>query len=202
MSQTPILSTKSGHLPLTVVFAGKDFSSPAISQVRLGNTGKIELKSDDFDGPVRIGFNSSDILQIRISGRSSDAINPSVSKDTPKSICFTPTLLNPGEWIEYQLIKDGALEAPTVHARVAGHGSASIDSLAQRRKRLETTGLIMLFGGMVLVLITFWLGQEIRSWLTPICWGIVIVGGITTNRASASVWTKLPKAKKAKRAKN
>lgn len=154
MNQTPILSTGSGHLPLKVVFDGQDVSSPYITQVRLGNTGKIELKADDFDGPVRISFNNSVILQVRNSGRSSEAINPALSKPaSSKSISFTPTLLNQGEWIEYQLIMDGELETPEIYARVAGHGSASVDSLAQRTKRLEAAGLGMFFGGMVLVLV-------------------------------------------------
>lgn len=200
MSQTSILSNQSGHLPLKVVFDGKDVSSPFITHVRLGNTGKIELKADDFDGPIRISFNSSVILQVRLSGRSSTAINPTVLKDaSSKSISFTPTLLNAGEWIEYQLITDGALETPHVHARVAGHGSSDTDSLAQRRKRIELAGLIIFGGGMLLALIALWVGQGARNWLTPIGLVVVMIGLTTMNRASASVWTKPPKAKKAKR---
>lgn len=202
MSQTTILSNQSGHLPLKVVFEGKDVSSPFITQVRLGNTGKVELKADDFDGPIRISFNDSVILQVRLSGRSSEAINPAVSKDASfKSISFTPTLLNSGEWIEYQLIADGPLEAPKVYARVAGNDSSDTDSLAQRRKRIELAGLIILGGGTLLTLIGMWVGQGDENWLPAIGLVTIMIGFTTMNRASSSsVWTKLPAAKKAKRA--
>lgn len=200
MSQTPILSTSSGHLPLKVVFDGKNVSSPIISQVKLGNTGKIELKSDDFDGPVKIGFANSDILQIRISGRSTEDINPAVSKDTPKSISFTPALLNPGEWIEYQLITDGDLETPTVRARVAGHGVSAIHDQAQLTTRRQIVGVATLFGGLLLgLMLTLLASGEAKNWAQWFGWGVAAIGLIIINRAEASVWKKLPKKKKPKR---
>lgn len=94
MSQAPILSRGSSHLPLKVVYDGQDVSNPHMSVVRLGNTGKAELQSGDFDGPVRISFPNSSILQMFISGRSSEEINPTISKDSASAISFTPTLLN------------------------------------------------------------------------------------------------------------
>jgi hypothetical protein len=202
MSQTPILSAKSGHLPLKVVYDGKDVSSPIISQVKLGNTGKIELKSDDFDGPVKISFVKSDILQVLISGRSSDDINPAISEHTSKSISFTPSLLNPGEWIEYQLITDGALEVPTVRARVAGQGASAIHDRAEFTTRRQIAGVSTLFGGMILAVVLILVVQgEAKSWVPAVGWAIAIIGMVMLNRAEASAWKKLPKKKKTKRPK-
>lgn len=197
MSQTAILSNKSGHLPLQVVFNGQNVTTPYITHVRLGNTGKVELKADDFDKPVSISFDKSILLQVLVSGRSSEDIDPDLVQ-TSNSISFTPSLLNPREWIEYQLITDGQRETPTVYARVAGNGSASIDSLAQRRKRIELNGLVVSAVGLLFTVAALWL-WSVTSWLPTVGLGIIMLGYGIMHFASASAWSKFQKSKKPKK---
>lgn len=197
MSNTPILSSDSGHLPLKVVYDGKDVSSPNISVIRVGNTGKMELTSADFDGPVRIGFENSEILQVLRSGRSDEGIDLKLTKDDLKSILCRPTLLNPGEWIEFQLVTDGPLEAPTVRARVAGQASPASGSQDQRTTKFQKVGMAFIFGGFLLsILPPIFLPSDLKgdvSWFGIAC---AFVGFVIINRAEASVWKKPARKKK------
>ena len=46
-------------LPLQVVYGGREVSSPNITVLRVGNTGKAEIRSQDYAGPVEVPFQSA-----------------------------------------------------------------------------------------------------------------------------------------------
>lgn len=74
ISKTRILAHQSRALPLQVVYEGREVSSPNIIVLRVGNTGKAEILAQDYDGPVKVEFSSSQILSSTVSGQSDDAI--------------------------------------------------------------------------------------------------------------------------------
>lgn len=135
ISKTRILAHQSVDLPLQVVYAGHEVSSPNILVLRLGNTGKAEIRAEDYEGPIKIAFQSSQILSGMVSGKSDDAIDADViSSGAPNAAVFKPVLLNPGEWVDLQFVTDGPLEIPSIHSRIAGQTVAVSDAEKSRKK--------------------------------------------------------------------
>jgi hypothetical protein len=132
ISKTRIISKSSRDLPLTVEYDGLPVESPNIVVVRVGNTGKAELRAQDFDGPVRLEFARSILMSASVSKKLDESITVDFVR-ADDSISFTPTLLNAGEWIEFQFVTNGDLEAPSIHARVAGQDGRVLD--VDKRKR-------------------------------------------------------------------
>jgi hypothetical protein len=63
-----------------------------------------------------------------------DAIDVKLERTSPTSVAFTPSLLNAGEWIEFQFVTDGPIEIPKVHLRIAGHDGQPGDVAARQEK--------------------------------------------------------------------
>jgi hypothetical protein len=112
MSKVQIINFKGQSLPLKVVYDGHDVYSPNIIVFRVGNSGKAPIHRDDYDGPVRIEFTKGKLLAADVSRKFVDAIDVKVERTSPTSIAFTPSLLNAGEWIEFQFVTDGPLKFP------------------------------------------------------------------------------------------
>jgi hypothetical protein len=161
ISKTRILSRSSRALPLEVVYDGQEVDSPNIVVLRLGNTGKAEIHAGDFDGPVRIEFGDSRLLSSNVSRKLDESISVDIVQDADKSVSFTPRLLNAGEWVELQFVTDGALETPSVHARVAGQSGESLDVKRSRKKIWEPLNWLGIGVAMASPIVSFLLlGKE------------------------------------------
>jgi len=98
---------------------------PRIRVLRIKNTGKKEITSDDFVEPIRIHIPIGErIIESTITsvshsrihplgvissgyiGRTQSYIRQTQPYSTPVSIEFRPFLLNAGDWIEIQLVTD------------------------------------------------------------------------------------------------
>lgn len=199
ISATRIVSAKGRSLPLVVVYDGQEVSSPNIAAIRVGNSGKSEITVEDYDGPVRITFGQSKVLACDISERLHGRITASVTKEPPSSVVFSPTLLNPGEWLDLQIITDGPLEIPKVDARIAGQTSPVGDvAKAQAKSWLPVLYAGLAVGLGIPIVISIFFIDQARGWIVP----LVSIGLVVTFMAAIQMsrtpgWAKQPSTKKA-----
>jgi hypothetical protein len=106
---------------LNVVYRGRDVESPNILVLRIGNVGKSAIRTLDLPEPITITLHPAELLATKIVGSSHPDIdaNLHVSPSDPNVIELEPELFNKGEWIEIQIVTDGSLSDPIVHARIA-----------------------------------------------------------------------------------
>lgn len=197
ISRTRIISHQSKALPLQVVYAGQAVNSPNITVLRVGNTGKAEIHSRDFDGPVRIEFENSTLLSATVNRKFDEGIATDFDQDS-KSVTYMPPMMNAGEWVEFQLVTDGPLEVPVVHARVAGQNGASPD---MERIRVKRWGSVALCGVALSILAPIALIVLLRhEWVWIGVAGMVsgllmlVVGGNMMGRDTGG-WAKTSKGK-------
>lgn len=198
ISSTALVSFKGRSLPLKVVFDGEDVYSPNIVVLRLGNAGKKEIRSEDFDGPVRVSFDKGRLLATSVSNTSVEGITYDLDTSQENEIRIEPKLLNPREWLDIQFVTDGPLEEPRVFARVAGQLN---DIQDVERARARVWGPVLV-GGMLIAA-----GVPIVLWLSGVSMddfaGIFMVGGFGIaltaifRLANWSIWKK-PRKRKGK----
>lgn len=134
MNQTPILTADSKGLPLKIIYSGEhEVMRPNLIVVRLGNRGKVEIPSSDYDRPVRVSFSSSKLIGTQFTDGLELGLKAELTQGD-NAVSFTPPLLNRDEWFDLQFVTDGPLEVPSVTARVAGQ-SGEIGELMHLRKR-------------------------------------------------------------------
>lgn len=197
ISKTRILAHQSRALPLQVVYDGREVSSPNIIVLRVGNTGKAEIRAQDYDGLVEMEFRSSHILSSTVSGQSDDAITVDLGMEGRNAVTFSPPLLNPGEWIELQFVTDGPLEIPKIHSRVAGQSGTASDVEKNRKKVWQS----VYWGALGIMVVTpsissFLFGKDEvvpAILLLALSVGLMIWAG--SQMRTSSGWAKQPKEK-------
>lgn len=103
---------------------------PRIVKIHIRNTGKKPIEDSDFKEPIKV-IASEDgsrqlpglIVDLRVTRTSHPGIHPPtyVSVGTEDTRSFTPALLNPGDWLEVQVIADKTGDPPlTVTSWIKG----------------------------------------------------------------------------------
>lgn len=145
--------------PMQVVINEETVTNPNLVVVRIHNLGKSEIRDVDFDGPIQIAFRKSRLVSVYVGS------DTSLNGFTIEGglLTFTPTLLNPGEWIELQIVNDGRLENPAIKARIAGLSGPMINVKRTMRRLfpryLSVAGrtvnilLILLGGSFILIML-------------------------------------------------
>jgi len=106
---------------LNVVYKNQEVANPNIVVLRVGNLGKSAILRSDLPEPIRIMLHDTKLVATEIVARSNPDVKASLdtSADDPNVVELDPELFNKGESLEVQLVTDGELSDPTVHARVA-----------------------------------------------------------------------------------
>lgn len=151
---------------------------PHLLAIRVGNTGKKEILRSDFERPLRLLLDpptrilSSDVTR-------SHPSNLSVATtigEGGQSVTIEPTLLNPGDSFDLQIITNGApRRTGLLEGRVAGLRMIGDLSTIERRRyeRPDRSGRLLL-AILVLVIVGFAVGQ----WNNGLQAVIVTVGAI------------------------
>jgi hypothetical protein len=88
--------------------------NPRISNFHIRNTGRRAIDAEDFAKPITVEVPRtppSCIVDVHVTGVSSDGIHPCGSiPDPPKGL--KPVLMNPGDWIEVQVLTDAGPADP------------------------------------------------------------------------------------------
>jgi len=148
-----------GRTPIKVVYGEQNVKNPNIIVLRIANAGRREIRVDDFDQPITVQFKDSRLLALDVIGQSSAGMTISFKVDTghPNRVLLNPMLLNAGEWIDLQFLTDGAIEEPSVTARIVGQTGEPFDVTAaswqgsdvMRRETAVLTLAILGIGGII-----------------------------------------------------
>jgi hypothetical protein len=87
---------------------------PRIVNYHIRNTGKRAIEAADFTNEIDIKAASGSIVAVIVTDVSREGVinSESIQLDFVPLAYFTPTLMNPKDWIEIQVITDGCPEPP------------------------------------------------------------------------------------------
>jgi hypothetical protein len=122
---------------LEISYKGHPVKAPRLLALKIVNSGKVEIRRDDFDHPLSIIIpKDSGLLSSEISDVSSEVTRPSLLIHG-EEVEVEPLLLNPGDWIELQLLVDGP-GRPQITGRIAGvHKIGDYATRLRSRRRLR-----------------------------------------------------------------
>lgn len=157
--------------PLSIDYDGVPMRTPWLATIRVVNTGKQAVEAADYVDPIRVTYERNPPFDGYVAATSRDGLwpegqsiwpaDPAAPTDSSEPLGtheIHPPLLNPGEWLEVQLLSDGDPGGLTVQAAFPDQSrpmqSAQIRGPQLRRQRLQRVFLSMLFGGAVGILVS------------------------------------------------
>jgi len=106
---------------LAVTFEGERLSDPRLLVFRIANSGKIEIRPDDFDQPLHLSVGlDAKVVTAGVVGSQPADLSVKLDKISRSIVALDPVLLNSGDWVDIQLLIDGLALEPTVNGRIAG----------------------------------------------------------------------------------
>jgi hypothetical protein len=127
---------------LAVTYGGAVVKDLHVVRIRVINSGKQAIRAGDYDVPVTITYEKDVPLDAFISHASTPELchtavqfhddGPDLD---PSKISIAPGLLNPGEWVDVQLISDGPPGEIEVRSRFADQSRAMRDVESRWGKR-------------------------------------------------------------------
>jgi hypothetical protein len=165
---------------LNVVYRDQEVASPNIIVVRVGNVGKRAIPRADIPEPIKITLSDAKLLATEIVETSNPDIKASlgVSASDQNVIELEPELFNKGEWLEIQLVTDGRLDDPAIHARVADGEVVEVLSKDNPAEKMRSSSSSILLISMTSVIIV--LGGWLFASPTPSRSGPIMALGIGT----------------------
>jgi hypothetical protein len=91
---------------------------PRIVDYRIRNTGKRAIDADDFKNPIEVKTSEGSVVDVLVTRVSHEGVLRlgSILSSSHEVGVFTPTLMNPGDWIDIQVITEGCPEPPELTA--------------------------------------------------------------------------------------
>jgi hypothetical protein len=169
---------------LNVVYRGQDVENPNILVLRIGNVGKSAIRTLDLPEPITITLHSAELLATKIVASSHPDIdaNLHVSPSHPNVIELKSELFNKGEWIEIQIVTDGSLSDPIVHARIA---DGEVVNVVTRNAPLNPGKLLAAYIAAYIAAVGLgFVFAEAFSWQSPpslwqwVIWALATIGVI------------------------
>ena len=115
---------------ITVSYGNQSIANLSKLLGRLRNTGSVPILAQDIEEPLTLSFESGRILEIEISQTHPQRIPTRTSHDD-RSATISHGLLNPGDWIEFQILVDGTVDWPRPSFRISGIPEPSVSHPAQ-----------------------------------------------------------------------
>jgi hypothetical protein len=97
--------------------------------------------------------------------------------DDANVVELEPALFNKGQWLEVQLVTDGALSGPLVHAQVADGEVVQIVTKDDSAELMKSSTSVIVMTAVIIVASNFLLGQPAPS--TILSWAIWVLGLLT-----------------------
>jgi hypothetical protein len=105
---------------LEIRLAGNKVAAPWLLSGRIVNSGSLPIEERDIELPLQLRFEKTRVLSAEISQKSHDALFAALQTDSD-SIKLQHKLLNPGDWIAFDVIFDGEpILPPKSLARISG----------------------------------------------------------------------------------
>ena len=104
---------------LSISFNGTQVNDPWTMTIAIVNTGNLPIQKDDFEEPISVTIDKTQILTSGISNLEPPNINASVTHHE-NELAISNGLLNPNDEIEVSLITDGEPTELSVRGRITG----------------------------------------------------------------------------------
>lgn len=163
-----------------VIVAAQRVAAPSLLSGRLENTGTQPIEARDIEQPIRLRLESAIVINSNIVGVSQDAIHVAITHDS-NSVAIQHGLLNPGDWIAFDVLMDGTPKGISATARISGVPSIALNRVSpgQARNRVSVIELplpamyfLLVIASLVAVLLVFGsiglfvevVGNLIKAW--------------------------------------
>lgn len=161
---------------LRVFYEGKPVSNLRLLVLRIQNTGNQPILTQDFDEPIGFTFNEGiNIIDGEIGSTKPDNLRINLTK-VDKELLLSPILFNPGDYVEVNLLIDGAMKDFRVSGRVIGvtqiktQGTLEVENL--QGTAFSVGPIAYILTGILALLATYVLLSSVvgyaRSWLESI----------------------------------
>lgn len=134
LPKRPLMSMEAGeaNVGLEVRRGDVRISTPWLISGRIENTGNRPIEEHDIEAPARIKFDRARVVGVEIVQRSQDGLFGKAAIDG-NDVIFLHKLLNPGDWMTFDVIFDGEPGTPpTASSRISG--------ITQLKQRVEQSG--------------------------------------------------------------
>jgi hypothetical protein len=120
LGQRPLLSLqRQPTQPLEVMLRGERLQAPWLLSARIENTGNQPIEAKDIEKPLELSFGSGRIVGAEVVGKRQTAIDTTVRFDE-RRVTVEHGLLNPGDWVAFDVLFDGEPGARSPSLRVSG----------------------------------------------------------------------------------
>jgi hypothetical protein len=121
LPKRPLMSMEAGAATagLEVRYGNAHIDSPWLISGKLQNTGNLPIEEHDIEVPARMRFGGGRVVGAEVTQRSQVGLFGRVNVDG-NDVVFTHKLLNPGDWIGFDIIFDGEPGLPVASSRISG----------------------------------------------------------------------------------
>ncbi|WP_455837051.1 PASTA domain-containing protein [Pseudarthrobacter siccitolerans] len=124
---------------LQVQYGTRSLKAPRLVVVTVANTGRVEVREDDFDRPLRIKLHKDDeliaeTLVLHAKGERTVVSQVDALEKDLHSVSAPGLLFNPGDSLEFRLLVEGNSGKAVVDGRVAG---TTLAAAGPRRRRIR-----------------------------------------------------------------
>lgn len=125
---------------LRLIYGGKEVPNIAISQVRITNSGRQPIRSEDIELPISVGFYSTEIISSKVISSTPPGL-PITTEINGSSVNILRTLLNPGDEFTVEVVAVpqnlGKSIVTGVSGRIAGIKTIAFTDTFQKETRTE-----------------------------------------------------------------
>ena len=102
-----------------IIYDSQDVQSLWVLSVRLENTGNQPIELTDIEKPLSLIFKSAKVLGAEIGDRNPRDIEATTSY-SENAVFVQHGLMNPGDWLGFEILFDGAPDWPEASFRISG----------------------------------------------------------------------------------
>jgi hypothetical protein len=104
---------------ITIKYGSRDISNLGKLSGRIINTGNAPIERRDIEEPVSLTFSAGEILEFYVTETAPEGISAS-AVHKGRVVNIVHGLLNPGDWIGYEVLVDGPADWPEASFRISG----------------------------------------------------------------------------------
>lgn len=102
-----------------LIYQGKDIPNVAVSNIRMTNSGRKPIRTDDIEAPISIGLNSTEIISSRVISSAPPDL-PISTENSASEVIISKALLNPGDEFTVEIVSIPKSSNETVISGVKG----------------------------------------------------------------------------------
>jgi hypothetical protein len=123
---------------MEITYGGKRIEMPWLLSGRLENSGNQPIEERDIEVPANISFTRGNVVGAEIAQKSQTAIFAEITAKA-NNVVIEHKLLNPGDWIDFDILFDGEPDMPFLSFRISGVSQPKHIVVSQDSKRVHTS---------------------------------------------------------------